>query len=194
VAERKVSRTVPVALGLAMLAVVIAAGFFPNTGSVQAQSNCPYGGCASSSAIPTWELVSILVLIAAGVIAAALFLMRRRRRPPATSVQAWQGAPPAGAGTGAAAAAPPSGPTPPYIETPEDVGHAPPVVPSGPEAGTGAAVAAPAAAAAAGEAEPDIDSLMAELDKISGEILKKPPKKGAGSQSSARAEDEDKSS
>ncbi|MGA8603748.1 MAG: hypothetical protein WB788_01600, partial [Thermoplasmata archaeon] len=106
-AERKVSRTVPVALGLAMLAVVIAAGFFPNTGTVQAQSSCPYGGCTTSSAIPTWELVSILVLIAAGVIAAALFLMRRRK-PPAASVQAWQGAPPAGAGVGAAAA-PPSG-------------------------------------------------------------------------------------
>jgi len=177
-----------------MLAVVIAAGFFPNTGTVQAQSSCPYGGCTTSSAIPTWELVSILVLIAAGVIAAALFLMRRRRQPPATSVQAWQGAPPAGAGTGAAAAAPPSGPTPPYIETPEDVGHAPPVVPSGRAAGTGAAVAAPAAAATAGEAEPDIDSLMAELDKISGEILKKPPKKGTGGQSSDAAGDEDKSS
>ncbi len=189
-AEQKVSRTVPVALGLAMLAVVIAAGFFPNTGTVQAQSSCPYGGCTTSSAIPTWELVSILVLIAAGVIAAALFLMRRRK-PPATTVQAWQGGPPAGAGAGAAAAAP-SGPTPPYIEGPEDVGHAPPVVPSGRGAATGAAVAAPAAAATAGEAEPDIDSLMAELDKISGEILKKPPKKGAGSQGAEAAEDEDK--
>ncbi len=34
-------------------------------------------------------------------------------------------------------------------------------------------------AGAAGEsAEPDIDSLMAELDRISGEILKRAPKKG----------------
>jgi len=53
-------------------------------------------------------------------------------------------------------------------------------------------VAAPAAAATAGEAEPDIDSLMAELDKISGEILKKPPKKGAGSQGTDAADDADK--
>jgi len=30
-----------------------------------------------------------------------------------------------------------------------------------------------------GGAEPDIDSLMSELDKISGEILKRQPKKGA---------------
>ncbi|MGA9839215.1 MAG: hypothetical protein WBS16_02095, partial [Thermoplasmata archaeon] len=40
----------------------------------------------------------------------------------------------------------------------------------------GGAVAG-AGAAAAAEDEPDIDSLMAELDKISGEILKRP--KGA---------------
>ncbi len=40
--------------------------------------------------------------------------------------------------------------------------------------------AAGGAAGAAGEAEPDIDSLMAELDKISGEILKKAPKPGSG--------------
>jgi hypothetical protein len=185
VADRRVSRTIPVALGLAMLAVVVAAGLFPNAGTVQAQSTCPYGGCTTSSSLPTWELVSILVVIAAGVIAAALFLMRRRRRPPAPAVRPWQETPPAGAGPAAAA---PGGPTPPYVETPEDVGHAPPVVSPPAAAGAAAAVAAPAAA------EPDIDSLMAELDKISGEILKKPPKKGAGSQGEPTVEDEEKTS
>jgi hypothetical protein len=167
-----------------MLAVLIAAGLFPNAGTVQAQSSCPYGGCTTSSAIPTWELVSILVVIAAAAIAAALVIMRRRRRPPATPVQAWKGAPPAGAGTAAAAPGAPAAPTPPYVETPEDVGHAMPAVPA---AGAAGAAAAPAAAGA--EGEPDIDSLMAELDKISGEILKKPPKKGTGTEEAAGDEE-----
>lgn len=153
-----------------MLAVVVAAGLFPNAGTVRADTNCPYGGCSTSSALPLWELTSILVIIAAVAIAAALILLRRRR-PPTTPVQAWKQAPPAGAGT---AVEGPAGPTAPYIETPEDVGHAPPPVPAT-RVAAGAAVAAPAAA----EGEPDIDSLMAELDRISGEILKKPSKKGA---------------
>lgn len=182
---RRTSRIVPIALGIAMLGVVLAAGLFPNAGTVSAQSSCPYGNCQSnSSAIPTWELVSILVVIAAGAIAAALFLMRRRRSPPTQPVQAWKGGPPAGAGSAA-----PTGPTPPYIETPEDVGHAPPTVMPG-AAGAAAGATAGAAGAAAG-AEPDIDSLMAELDKISGEILKKPPKKGAGGSDAAGAADDE---
>jgi hypothetical protein len=57
-----------------------------------------------------------------------------------------------------------------YVETPEDVSAAPPS-----EAVAGVAAGGAAAAAT----EPDIDSLMAELDKISGEILTRgtPPKK-----------------
>lgn len=158
-----------------MLAVVLAAGLFPNAGTVQAQSSCPYGGCSTSSSIPVWEYVSILVVIAAGAIVALLFILRRRRPPRSTTVTPWA--------PGAAAAPPtapgptaPSAPTPPYVETPEDVGHAPPAV------APAAAVAAPPAAAgeAAPQAGSDIDSLMAELDKISTEILKKAPKKGAG--------------
>jgi hypothetical protein len=181
-----------------MLAVVLAAGLFPNAGTVQAQSSCPYGGCTTSSALPTWELVSILVLVAAAIIAAALLLMRRRR-PPAqgTPVKAWQ-QPPAGAGTAAGAPAGGGGPAAPYIEGPEDVGHAPPSV--GPTAAVGAGAAAGAgagagaAAGAGAEGEPDIDSLMAELDKISGEILKKPTKKGSTGATDESADDADTSS
>ena len=173
-----------------MLAVVVAAGLFPNTGTVHAQSSCPYGGCSTpSSAIASWELVSILVLIAAIVVAAALVLMRRRRPPaPAGPPQPWQEGPPAGAG--AVVAAPPGAP-PPYIEGPEDVGHAPP--PLATPAAKAVAPAAPAAAPAAAPEGADIDSLMAELDKISSEILKKPPKKGAESTTGEEAEDAGKS-
>ena len=150
-----------------MLAVILAAGLFPNAGTVQAQSTCPYGNCNTSpSSVPVWEYVSILVAIAAGAIVALLFIMRRRRPPRATTVTPWAG-PPTAAGA-------PAAPTPPYIETPEDVGHAPPSVPP-----SGAPAGAAAGAAAGAESESDIDSLMAELDKISTEILKKAPKKGA---------------
>lgn len=182
----------PIALGIAMLGVIVAAGLFPNAGTVSAQSSCPYGGCTTSSAIPTWELVSILVVIAAAAIAAALLLMRRRRAPPAQPpVQAWKGGPPAGAGP-----AGPAAPTAPYIETPEDVGHAPPSVSTPPRAAGAAAAGAGVAAGTAGaEGEPDIDSLMAELDKISGEILKKAPaKKGGGGQDGQGATDDEEKS
>ncbi len=165
-----------------MLAVVLAAGLFPNAGTVQAQSSCPYGGCSTSSAVPTWELVSILVLVAAAVIAAALLLMRRRRPPTqGTSMKPWE-EPPAGAAGGPGAGAPPGagGPVAPYIEGPEDVGHPPPTVGTTPAVGAGAGAAAGASAGAASSGEPDIDSLMAELDKISSEILKKPTKKRSG--------------
>jgi hypothetical protein len=156
-----------VALGVAMLAVVLAAGLFPNSGTVAAQSSCPYGGCTSStSAVPVWEYVSILVVIAAGAIIALLFIMRRRRPPKTSStVTPWAGPP---------AAEAPAGPAAAYIETPEDVGQTPPAV-----APTTVAEAAAPAAAAGAESGADIDSLMAELDKISTEILKKAPQKGA---------------
>jgi len=191
VTERKGSRIIPLTLGIAMLAVVLTAGLFPNAGTVQAQSSCPYGGCTTSSSVPVWEYVSILVVIAVAAILALLFIMRRRRPPRATTAAA-------GAAGGAAGAPPawgedstaPVGPSPAYIETPEDVGHAPPSVSTPP-----AAPAAPAAAAAAAGAESgsDIDSLMAELDKISTEILKKAPAKGAGAKAADDAEDAGKS-
>jgi hypothetical protein len=60
------------------------------------------------------------------------------------------------------------------------------VVPAAP---AGAAAGA-AAGAGAAEAEPDIDSLMAELDKISGEILKRAPKKGAEKPPETKSDDE----
>jgi len=160
-----------------MLGTVVAAGLAPTIGAVAAQSNCEYNSCTSGSStpFPWWIVAAVLAVV---VVAALIGLMLLRRRPPSgtSAPAAWQ--PPSGAtgpggpmppsaapaaamvgGTAAAAASRPS-----YVETAEDVGQIPPA------AGTGAA----------GEAEPDIDSLMAELDKISGEILKKAPKTGSG--------------
>ena len=176
-------RLVPILLGAGMLGTVVAAGLAPTIGAVAAQSNCQYNTCTSGSSTPfPWWIVAVVVAVV--VIAALLGLILFRRRPPASpsAPEPWE--PPAGASS-------PGGPTPPstapvaavaagatagaggaaaanYVETPEDVGSIPPVVAGGAAVG----------AAGAAEAEPDIDSLMAELDKISGEILKKAPKTG----------------
>ena len=197
--NRRGSRIVPLTLGIAMLVVVLVAGLFPNAGTVQAQSSCPYGGCTTSSSVPVWEYVSILVIVALAAIVALLFIMRRRRPPRATP-----SAPTAAAGGAPAPLTPwAEGPSPPtgapaYIETPEDVGHAPPSVgaPPPPAAAPPAGAAGAAGAAGGAEAGSDIDSLMAELDKISTEILKKAPKKGGDGKDAdeSEAEGADKSS
>lgn len=166
-------RAFPLLAGIAVLAILVGAGLLPNTGAVPASASCPYGNCStsSSSPVPLW-LYGVLgaLLIVAAVL--AVFLLRRRKTPPGGPVAAWSGE--AGPAEG------PSGPEGPaveegvagpaaagatYIEGPEDVGHAPPV----------------SEAPAAPKGEEDIDSLMKELDKISGEILKRgPPEKKPG--------------
>jgi hypothetical protein len=169
---RSTKRIVPVVLGLAMLAVVVAAGLTPNTGVVQAATNTPYNQ-PSSSGVSPWVYLGIAAFVILAGLLLALFLMRRRRPPstaPPPTLQTWQEGP---------APPPPPGGAPPsaapaYLETPEDVSRVPPVV-------AGAGVPAGAGTAAAAGGEPDIDSLMAELDKISGEILKRAPKKSPGS-------------
>ncbi|MCI4325454.1 MAG: hypothetical protein L3K00_06205 [Thermoplasmata archaeon] len=153
---------VPLVLALAMLAVVLAAALGPATGVVSASASCQYGTCPSSgpSAL-TWGLGALLAAVIL-IVAIAIILQRRRGGPPSAGggagVAAWSGTSPE---------SPAPAEAPPYLETPDDVGAA-----------TGAAVAGGAAAGAA--AEPgDIDSLMGELDRISGEILKRGPgKKG----------------
>jgi len=174
--RRKGYSIVPAVLGGGLLALLIAAALTPNTGLVAASSNCGvYNNCpASSPAFPWWVVAAVVLIVAAALIAALLLM--RRRRPPASAppMQAWKDTPP----VPPPGAAPPSGGgAAPYLETPEDVGHAPPDVAA--VGAAGAAGAGAGAAAAGAEGEPDIDSLMAELDKISGEILKRPPKKGA---------------
>ncbi len=187
----------PLLLGAVMLAVVIAAALTPNVGIVQAQTPSQYGqpsstpcsGISASSCIPSWVVAAIGLLVVLAALGLVLIFVRRRRRPPTGgAVPAWQGgSPPSTPPRGPSAPPPsaaPSGPpaaAPAYLETPEDVGQAPPYV--APPASTAAAVggAGAVAGAAAAEKEPDIDSLMAELDKISGEILKRAPKTGSQS-------------
>ncbi len=79
---------------------------------------------------------------------------------------------------------------PAYIETPKDVGQAPPITP--------AAVSGEAAAAApvpvTSDAESDLAALMAELDKIGSEVVKKPSKAGTSGPDAEPAKEEGKSS
>ncbi len=163
---RKDHPAIAIAFGVGLLAVVIAAALAPNTGAVPAQTSCPYGVCQSSQPSSfLWTGILIGLIAIAAVLGAIVLYRRRRAPPPSGPVEPWAGAGGAGAGAVAAAAPAPPPPSPPvgapYVETPEDVGHPIPPVP------------APAAPPAGEGAEPDIDSLMRELDKISGEILKR---------------------
>jgi len=179
------SRIVPGALGLALAVVAIAASLGSGSGAAAGAANaaCSYGVCPSGSGISptTLDLLLAGLVVVALVLGLLIYRDRRSRGPPPSQpAQPWvdsggaSGGPggPAGpeaeaaAGGGVAAGAVTS-----YTETPEDVSVPPPEVP-------GAAAGAPAAAEGQ---EGDIDSLMAELDRISGEILKRgqTPKKGA---------------
>ncbi|MGP8072750.1 MAG: hypothetical protein ACLPZM_06440 [Thermoplasmata archaeon] len=193
-------RAVPLGLGVAMLATLVAAALSPNIGAVPVQAACQYSNCSSGTSSPfPWWIVGVIAVLIVALLAA--YLIFGRRRPPAQGGKgpaAWE--PPAGAAAGGAGAggattptspaAPstPEGPAPSYIETPDDIGSGLPEVASA--AAVGGAAAGGATGAAAGEDEPDIDSLMAELDKISGEILKKAPKTGKNSSSTTTTSDE----
>ena len=180
---------VPVALGLAMLGVLLAGAVAPNTGAVPVDTQCPYGVCpAPTNNLLPWEIAfAVLVLVA---IALALLIILRRRRGGRGGapgpVEPWSGrAPPAGAEgpqpPSAVDAAVPAAGAAAYLETPEDFGTPPPTV-------AGPVVPSPPPAEGA---EADIDSLMQELDKISNEILKRGgPKTGKGSETNGEAEDQ----
>ncbi len=158
-------------MGGLLLVLLVVAGLVPNTGAIPASTSCPYGNCStpSNTTVPTWlyGLLGALVVLA---LVLGLLLYRRRSPPSGGGAAASEAAVPPSAALGG-----PSGPEAPpvagppvaapaaaYLETPEDVGQQP---------------AAPAAVppASEGGGEEDIDSLMKELDKISGEILKRGP-------------------
>ncbi len=129
-----------------------------------AAAACTYGVCPSNSGVSTGTIEAIIALLAAVAIILGVLIFRDRRRGNRPPPPEW-----ADAGATAAAAPVAAGGAASYTEGPEDVSVPPPEVP----------VTPPASGSATGEG--DIDSLMAELDRISGEILKSgPPKKGTG--------------
>lgn len=127
-----------------------------------AATNCPYSKCTDSSIVSLPAIEAIIGLLALVALVLGVLIWRDRRRPPRTPPPEWADAGPAAAAPAAAGGAAL------YTETPEDVSAPPPEMPTTPSS----------------PADGDIDSLMAELDRISGEILKpgakgKPPAGGS---------------
>jgi len=157
-AHSRETRLIPAALVAAVLVTALAAAVLAGPGvapEASAASNCPYGVCPQNNgglSLTTIEAIIGLLAVVAVVLGVLIWRDRRRSggRPPPSEWAA-----------GGGAAAPPPG-SAAYTETPEDVSVPPPEL--------------PATAGAGGAAEGDIDSLMAELDRISGEILKQGPK------------------
>jgi hypothetical protein len=163
-----------------MMAVTVAAAFLPGIGAAPATPGaaCVYGECpANNNGIPLGTLYLILALLAIVALVLGLLIYRERRGGGRQPPQEWaEGTEGAAAGGPAAANL--------YTEGPEDVSVPPPEV-----SGAVAAAGAGAAVGAAAGQEGDIDSLMAELDRISGEILKKGSGKKGGPGSSTGGSD-----
>lgn len=138
---------VPTVLGLAMLAVVVAAALAPNTGAVAASSNCQYNDCTQQSSTFPWVWVgAALAIVAAGLI--TLLLLRRRRGGESE---------------------PEGGRLPPGGSEPASAPTEPEAPATGPVYDEGLPDQPPAEETSLPPASEDIDSLMNELDKISGE-------------------------
>jgi hypothetical protein len=183
----RLRRALPSLLAVGMLVLLLVVALAPETGALPAQSDCQYGNCSTASnttPLWAWAAVGLFLLLLAALV--AILLVRHRRRggggassqpPPEATFSPQVGTPPAppeGSAVPAAAVAAPAGvaaaAAPAYLETEDDVSAPPTVMPAA------APAPAPAAAAPEGGEEPNIDSLMDELDRISGEILKKEPK------------------
>ncbi|MCI4334295.1 MAG: hypothetical protein L3K04_01475 [Thermoplasmata archaeon] len=182
--SHRLRRVLPGLLAAGMLAVLLTLALAPATGAVRADSSCQYGNCSSpSNGVPVWAWGAVGGLLFLIILLMAVLVFRHRRRgssPPSTAVPPDAGvaatmgpedggpeAPYDAMGPAGAAAVPAAAPA--YLETEDDVAAPPTVMPS-------AAVPTPPPAAGVGGEEPNIDSLMDELDRISGEILKKEPK------------------
>ena len=138
---------------------------------------------SSSSSLSIWVYVGIGLGLFVILVACLLVLSRRRRPHPgaAPPMQVWQEEPTPPSGVGPAAAAPA------YLETPEDIGHVPPGGFTVSPGGTASVATVPPAS----EAEPDIDVLMTELDRISVDILKRTAKKPKGGRDEEATEEDD---
>jgi hypothetical protein len=150
----------------------------------------------SSSSSSSWPYLGIALAVIVIVLLATLLVLRRRRPPAAakTPQEHSQEEP-----TSPTEIGPPLG-APAYIETPEDTGQAPPVItpapatvatiPTPPPA---AGTTAPTPAPIVTDPESDIAALMAELDKIGSEVVKKAPKTGTSGPDGEPAKEEGKS-
>ena len=149
---------------MTVLVGVLLLALLPNTGAIPADSSCSYGTCPNPTAgpAPIWYALLALLVLVAAVLGVVLLMRRRRQSTPPGSVEPWSGPAPGALGSPSAPldeTGPGGAVAPAYLESPEDYGNAPPeAVAETPPPSEGGA---------------DIDSLMKELDKISGEILQR---------------------
>jgi hypothetical protein len=146
------------------------------TATITVQAAAPASPAASFPWF--WVYAGIALTAIAAVVVLTLFTWRRRRRPqtgvPASLLGVGGEAPPT--------STPPVRPTPVYLEMPREHAPSPPVAPA-----PRAAIRAPAATtprvpppAPVQVPVSEIDRVMAEIERISTEIAKRPPQKGAG--------------
>jgi hypothetical protein len=134
-----------------------------------------------SSSSSNWTYVGILVGVLVAAVLVALAVVLRRRRPRAGAVPSTQVEP---AGPAFPASGGPVPATPVYLEAAKDVGQAPlDVIPSATVGARAATLEAPVGAGA----ESDFAELLAELDKLSGEVRKKSPKETTNDEQGAES-------
>ncbi|MFZ0946402.1 MAG: hypothetical protein WAN54_21105, partial [Syntrophobacteraceae bacterium] len=140
----------------------------------------------SSSSSSWWVYLAIALAVIVVVLLASLLVLRRRR-PPAAAEPPEEPSP---KGVTPSTGGGPPAAVPAYIETPKDVGLAPPVIAAAVSGGEAAAATAPVTT----DAESDMAALMAELDKIGSEVVKKSPKTGTSGPEGESVKEEGKSS
>jgi len=130
------------------------------------------GTVTTSSSFPwIWVYIGIALATLAGVVLVTLVALRWRRldAQAASTSQTWEEGP-----------APPRGgrpaeSAPAYLETREDIGSIPPTNPTAQVAK--AAAPSPVPTPVVGDTGSEVDSILAELDKISAEISSRSPRK-----------------
>lgn len=182
ITKEKGNRLVPAALGSTMLFVILAAALTPDFGTVAAQSSCPYGNCTSGSgsSFPWISVFVALAVILAAIILAMIVIYYRRRNPPPP-----HGAGSAGAGGSAGGGAPPPPATgtsgteeaasssPTYAEAARYFGITTPGAEVIHARGSGDWIETSAYTRGPTDVGAELDSIMAEIEQISGEILKR---------------------
>jgi hypothetical protein len=166
---------IPIVLGVAMLAVVIAAVLTPDAG-VQA----PASSQPSSSSVSLWVYLGVaVVVVVLGGLLLTLFLLRRSPQPAASPTamppSPEDSVPPLGPLGVTPSQAPVAAPPPAYPETAQDWGPVPPAAPV-------AATPAGEAVAAGGRAEAREKSdtrrvwLMAQIDETYRKMAETDPR------------------
>ncbi len=134
-------------------------------------ATAPTSSSTAGTPFPWWVLAAIVVGALVAIVAAVLVMRRRPSRRPAAGPSPTFDAPESTAPT---AATTPAGPLTAPVPTPAAPAVYVPSAPAEPLPASPPPVPTPAPTPAAAGEPPDIDLLIQQLDKIAGEILKRP--------------------